>query len=533
MIVPAKKRTALIGILFLVNLLALVAFSQSAQAVIIKSITVARANSADQSTLTPGSANIIADGTSTQVLTVTVKDTNGNNVTSGGANVAITKSSGTGLIGSVTDNGNGTYSATVTSPTTIGNGVFVATLAGAPVKGGTSSQTEATVTYIAGTTTQIVIETAADGSGSAITTKSIASGGTFTAYAISRDASGNFVANVPATWSLTGKSGGVADSDLVAGEEGKSAVFTAHLTGTATVHAVSGSLTDDTGLVTVSSGTASKLAFTTQPSASTVSGVAFAQQPVVTIQDAAGNTVTDAINSITLSLTTGAGTLDGTLSMNAVNGVADFSGKGVNINQAGTDKVLTASATDLTSATTTPAFTITTASLAIGDTYGGGIVAYILVSGDPGYSATVQHGLIAASADQSGGIKWAETPYQDTSVSDGTLTAIGTGSANTDKIIAQHDVSNIVRSTYAAGVARAYQGGNFTDWSLPSKDELAKLYLNRVDVRNFGNYNYWSSSQGNISPISTAWKQDFNGGAPSATYKENFFFFHVRAVRYF
>ena len=358
MIVPAKKRTALIGILFLVNLLALVAFSQSAQAVIIKSITVARANSADQSTLTPGSATITANGTSTQVLTVTVKDTNGNNVTSGGANVAITKSSGTGLIGSVTDNGNGTYSATVTSPTTIGNGVFVATLAGAPVKGGTPLQSEATVTYIAGTTTQIVIETAADGSGSAITTKSIASVGTFTAYAISRDASGNFVANVPATWSLTGKIDGVADSDLVAGDEGKSAVFTAHLTGTATVHAVSGSLTDDTGLVTVSSGIASKLAFTTQPSASTVSGVAFAQQPVVTIQDAAGNTVTDAINPITLSLTTGEGTLGGTLSMEAVNGVADFSGKGVNINQAGTDKVLTASATGLTSATTTPAFSI-------------------------------------------------------------------------------------------------------------------------------------------------------------------------------
>jgi len=330
-----------------------------AHALTIESITVVRANSAEQTTLTPGSATITADGTSTQVLTVTAKDANGNNMTTGGADIAITKSSGTGTIGSVTDNGNGTYSATVTSPTTIGSGIFVATIAGAPVKGGTGTQSEATVTYIAGTSTKIVIESAADGSGSAITTKSLVSGSAFTAYAISRDASSNFVANVAATWSLTGKDGGVADGDLVAVAEGKSAVFTAHLIGTATVQAVSGSLNDDTGLVTVTNGIASKLAFTTQPSASTVSGAAFAQQPVVTVQDAAGNTVTDATDSITLTLTTGTGSLGGMLVMNAVNGVADFTGKGVNIDLAGTDKVLTASSGILTTATTSPAFSIT------------------------------------------------------------------------------------------------------------------------------------------------------------------------------
>ena len=85
-----------------------------AHALTIESITIVRVNSAEQSTLTPGSATITADGTSTQVLTVSVKDADGNNMTKGGADVAITKSSGTGSIGSVTDNGNGTFTDSLT-----------------------------------------------------------------------------------------------------------------------------------------------------------------------------------------------------------------------------------------------------------------------------------------------------------------------------------------------------------------------------------------------------------------------------------
>jgi len=87
--------------------------------------------------------------------------------------------------------------------------------------------------------------------------------------------------------------------------------------------------------------------------------------------------------------------------------------------------------------------------VAVGESYGGGIVAYILVDGDTGYDSGEQHGLIAATEDQSVGIMWALPAYQSTSVG-GTDTLLGTGSANTDNIIVQNGGG----STYAAGLQR-------------------------------------------------------------------------------
>src|SRR4029077_17161066 len=116
---------------------------------------------------------------------------------------------------------------------------------------------------------------------------------------------------------------------------------------------------------TITFAAASQIVVTTQPSASTVSAVAFAQQPMVTVKDAQGNTVTSGGDStvvVTASLTTGTGVLSGTLTKAAVAAVADFTANGLKIDLTGANKVLTISATlgaGARTATTSPAFTIT------------------------------------------------------------------------------------------------------------------------------------------------------------------------------
>ena len=173
--------------------------------------------------------------------------------------------------------------------------------------------------------------------------------------------------------------------------------------------------------------------------------------------------------------------------------------------------------------------------LRVGDVYQGGKVAYILVNGDPGYDATTQHGLIAATSDQGRFIFWDRLTgsfplYQGTNR--GAIgTAIGTGFSNTSNIIASQGGT---ATSYAAGVARAYTGGGYTDWYLPSKEELNKLYLNRVAIGEFisNSYGlYWSSSEIQAYPFHSAWLQDFGNGGPLSSFKD--FDVNVRAIRSF
>ncbi|WP_276364558.1 gliding motility-associated C-terminal domain-containing protein [Daejeonella sp. H1SJ63] len=112
--------------------------------------TVAGPVLARNSILSPLTASISANGTSTQILTVRAKDLNSNDLNVGGQSVAITKLSGTGTISGTTDKGDGTYFATVTAPAGEGEGIFVAAINGQAVENNTGSQAQARITYLSG-----------------------------------------------------------------------------------------------------------------------------------------------------------------------------------------------------------------------------------------------------------------------------------------------------------------------------------------------------------------------------------------------
>lgn len=102
-------------------------------------------------------------------------------------------------------------------------------------------------------------------------------------------------------------------------------------------------------------GSATSLSFTTQPGSGTA-GVAVVPQPIVQILDNNGNVVSagpDSSALVSLSLATASptlGTVRGTVSMPAVRGVADFTGKGINLRESGI-KILTATKADTSSLT--------------------------------------------------------------------------------------------------------------------------------------------------------------------------------------
>ncbi len=147
----------------------------------------------------------------------------------------------------------------------------------------------------------------------------------------------------------------------------------------------------------------------------------------------------------------------------------------------------------------------------------GGIVFY-----DKGRESDGWRYLEAWTADEVGSNQWktsrTETP--------GTSTAIGSGYRNTYTAMAgtQHPAAEVVRN--------ATHGG-YTDWFLPSKDELNLMHENLHDIADpvggFASGSYWSSSEGRSY---SAWYQDFRSGAQGGN-RKGVNFYRVRAVRAF
>jgi hypothetical protein len=137
----------------------------------------------------------------------------------------------------------------------------------------------------------------------------------------------------------------------------------------------------------------------------------------------------------------------------------------------------------------------------------------------------VTGGSIQVPNDQNGqgilGIEWGD----DDQFVNSTDTLIGTGQANTIAII--H--SAIQYDIYAAKFCDHLELNGYSDWFLPSKDELNLLYEKRTLVGGFNPYAfYWSSSE---SSENSAWSQFFGEGTQIKSDKTNNF--NVRLIRAF
>ena len=91
-------------------------------------VTVVAAPSPATSTITGAPDATLADGISTSTITVQLKDRAGGRLSTGGAVVTLATTRGT--LGAVTDNGDGTYTATLTSGTATGAATITGTLNG-------------------------------------------------------------------------------------------------------------------------------------------------------------------------------------------------------------------------------------------------------------------------------------------------------------------------------------------------------------------------------------------------------------------
>ena len=146
------------------------------------------------------------------------------------------------------------------------------------------------------------------------------------------------------------------------------------------------------------------------------------------------------------------------------------------------------------------------------------MIAYIFQSGDMGYISGQTHGIIAATSDQSLGAQWG---CSSTLIV--TNTSLGTGPNNTLAIVNSCSETNV-----AASICKNLNSGNYSDWFLPSVEELKKVYLNRATLNGLSAYYYWCSSQYDAS---NALLVDFSSGI--VYYGSKTSPVNVRAVRNF
>ena len=274
-------------------------------------ITVnAGAASTATSTISASPGSITANGSTTSTITVQLKDALGNNLAGSGGTVALATTSGS--LGSVTDNANGTYTATLTSSTTAGTATVTGTLNAAAIA------SSAAVTFTAGPATKYLVTSSSYGpiAGSAVT---------ITAQLADVNNNPVSTSGLTVTWSKTGAGGSFATGTSTTNGSGVATVSFTTSTTAGTVHTVTGNDGSHNGtssnITTVPAGPTQYLV--TSSSYSPVAGAAV----TITAQlaDANSNPVTTAGLTVTWSKTGAGGSFaTGTSTTNA-SGIATVS----------------------------------------------------------------------------------------------------------------------------------------------------------------------------------------------------------------
>jgi hypothetical protein len=117
----------------------------------------------------------------------------------------------------------------------------------------------------------------------------------------------------------------------------------------------------------------------------------------------------------------------------------------------------------------------------VGQSALGGIIAYILQSGDPGYDAAIQHGFVVSSNGLT-----ARQRYWGCSGLDitGLSATLGQGSNNTTTILSQCPYPQVdyTDNPNPAYYCNALVEGGYSDWFLPNYNEVFACYSNRSSL---------------------------------------------------
>ena len=166
----------------------------------------------------------------------------------------------------------------------------------------------------------------------------------------------------------------------------------------------------------------------------------------------------------------------------------------------------------------------------VGDLAHGGIVFYVDETGERGLVAALEDLTDGATDPWGWGFNGYEWGCYGESVNGADGQAIGTGYQNTLDVVNQGCTSRNGGITAAQAALDAEING-YSDWYLPSKDELIEMYNiignggSEGNIGEFGDdgWPYWSSSEFNIYD---AWDVDFNDGGSSYTSEK-----HTNRVR--